>query len=88
MEEQQRVWETMQMKYESDLREAHDKLKFYEISNDEQNSLPAFHARIGELEDALRQSVAITAEREIVMAKQKAKNEKLENEVCELFYWI
>jgi ELKS/RAB6-interacting/CAST family protein 1 len=74
LEQQQQVFDDVQTKYEQKIKQQEQQLE-KNTSTDNQLS------RISELEDALRQSVAITAEREIVMAKQKAKLEKTEHEV-------
>lgn len=74
LEQQQQVFDDLQLNYEQ-------RLKSEEEQEDDNNRV----LHINELEDALRQSVAITAEREIVMAKQKSKLEKVENEVNFIF---
>ena len=71
LEQQQQVFDDLQTNYENRLKSEQDE------NGDNQQQL----SHINELEDALRQSVAITAEREIVMGKQKVKLEKVENEV-------
>ncbi|KAL3125383.1 hypothetical protein niasHT_002111 [Heterodera trifolii] len=51
--------------------------------NDEQSD--ALKHRIHELEEALRESVGITSEREKALAEQKKVNQKLSDQVTELF---
>ncbi len=73
LEQQQKVFDDLQLNYENRIKTE------LEDTNYETNQQQLSH--INELEDALRQSVAITAEREIVMGKQKTKLDKVENEV-------
>jgi ELKS/RAB6-interacting/CAST family member 1 len=63
----------------------------YELESDKlilsqkDEQIKKFGDRVKELEEALRESVSITAEREYVVANQKKKAEKLEEEVFTCF---
>ena len=71
---------------ENELNSKLEKIKaleneFQNHKSQQDEQLKKLSNRINELEEALRESVSITAEREYVVANHKKKAEKLEEEV-------